>query len=137
MAKSAEKKMEIASRIIERTREAGLADQDVFIDCLTFTLGSGDEEFRDSAIATIDAIRMLQETFPLVNSILGISNVSFGLKPALRQVLNSTFLHYAREAGLTSAIVHFSKILPDNKIDPEVWKISSDLVYNLREFAEA
>jgi 5-methyltetrahydrofolate--homocysteine methyltransferase len=137
MAKTAEKKLEIADRLIDRTRAAGIADQDVFIDCLTFTLGSGDEEFRESAIETIDAIRMLGEKYPLVNSILGVSNVSFGLKPALRQVLNSTFLHYAIEAGLTSAIVHFSKILPDTKIDEDVWKISSDLVYNRREFANA
>ena len=72
-----------------------------------------------------------------MNSILGVSNVSFGLKPALRQVLNSAFLHYAREAGLTSAIVHFSKILPETKIEDEVWKIASDLVYNRREFANA
>ncbi len=135
MAKSTEKKIEIVDRIIERTREAGIADHDVFIDCLTFTLGSGDEEFRDSAIATIDAIRMLKQKYPQVNSILGVSNVSFGLKPALRQVLNSAFLHYAREAGLTSAIVHFSKILPETKIDGEVWQIASDLVYNRREFA--
>ena len=137
MAKSVEKKLEIADRLISRTRAAGIADQDVFIDCLTFTLGSGDEEFRESAIATLDAIAMLKEKYPFVNSILGVSNVSFGLKPALRQVLNSTFLHYAREAGLTSAIVHFSKILPETKIEGDVWKISSDLVYNRREFAKA
>lgn len=137
MAKSAEKKVEIARRIIDRTRAAGVADQDVFIDCLTFTLGSGDEEFRESAIATIDAIAQLKKEFPLVNTILGVSNVSFGLKPAARQVLNSAFLHFAREAGLTSAIVHFSKILPETKIEPEVWKITSDLVYDRREFAPA
>ena len=137
MAKPADKKMSIARRLIDRTRAAGIADQDVFIDCLTFTLGSGDEEFRESAIETIKAIAMLKEEFPLVNSILGVSNVSFGLKPALRQVLNSTFLHYAQEAGLTSAIVHFSKILPDTKIEEDVWKIASDLVYNRREFANA
>ncbi len=137
MAKPAKKKMEIVDRIIAKTREAGIADHDVFIDCLTFTLGSGDEEFRESAIETIEAIRLLKEKYPMVNSILGVSNVSFGLKPALRQVLNSTFLHYAREAGLTSAIVHFSKILPDTKIDTEVWKIASDLVYNRRVFTNA
>ena len=137
MAKSAEKKLEIARRILDRTRAAGIADQDVFIDCLTFTLGSGDEEFRDSAIATLDAIAGLKAEFPLVNTILGVSNVSFGLRPAARQVLNSAFLHFAIEAGLTSAIVHFSKIVPDAKIDPEIWKITSDLVYNRREFANA
>ena len=135
MAKTVEKKVEIAERILARTREFGLPDHDVFIDCLTFTLGSGDEEFRESAVATIDAIRELRRRHPRVNTTLGVSNVSFGLKPSARQVLNSVFLQYAREAGLTSAIVHFSKILPDNRIDPAVWKIASDLVYDKREFA--
>ncbi|MBS1720204.1 MAG: homocysteine S-methyltransferase family protein [Armatimonadetes bacterium] len=137
MAKTAEKKIEIAERILERTRAAGVPDYDVFIDCLTFTLGSGDEEFRESAMATIDAIRELKARHPRVNTILGVSNVSFGLKPAARMALNSAFLHYCREAGLTSAIVHFSKILPENRIEPEVWKIASDLVYDKREFAMA
>ncbi|MBS1705918.1 MAG: homocysteine S-methyltransferase family protein [Armatimonadetes bacterium] len=135
MAKSVHDKLEVAERILARTRAAGLPDYDVFIDCLTFTLGSGDEEFRQSAQATIDAIRELHRLHPLVNSILGVSNVSFGLKPSARIMLNSAFLHYAREAGLTSAIVHFSKIQPENKIDPEIWKITSDLVFDRREFA--
>ncbi len=137
MAKSAEEKVEIAERILERTRAAGLPDYDVFIDCLTFTLGSGDEEFRASAMATIEAIQILHDKHPLVNSILGVSNVSFGLKPAARQVLNSAFLHFAREAGLTSAIVHFSKIVPETKIDGELWKCVEDLIYDRREFAPA
>jgi 5-methyltetrahydrofolate--homocysteine methyltransferase len=137
MAKSADEKFAVAERLIARTREFGLPDHDLFIDTLTFTLGSGDEEFRTSAIATIDAIAMLKKHYPNVNTVLGVSNVSFGLKPALRQVLNSTFLHFAREAGLTSAIVHASKILPENKIEPEVWKLASDLVFDRRAFAEA
>ncbi len=135
MAKTREKKVEIAERILARTREYGLPDHDVFLDCLTFTLGSGDEEFRLSALETIEAIKEVRLRHPLVNSILGVSNVSFGLKPALRQILNSTFLHYALEAGLTSAIVHFSKIKPENQIDPEIWKVATDLVYDKREFA--
>ncbi len=137
MAKTVEKKIEIADRLLDRARQHGLPDHDVFIDCLTFTLGSGDEEFRASAIATIEAIRQLKLKHPRVNTILGVSNVSFGLKPAARQVLNSAFLHYCREAGLTSAIVHFSKIQPENRIEPEVWKIASDLLYDRREFAAA
>jgi len=137
MAKSTERKVEVAERLLALTREYGLADHDVFIDCLTFTLGSGDEEFRKSAMATIDAIQEVRRRHPRVNATLGVSNVSFGLKPAARQVLNSAFLHYAREAGLTSAIVHFSKILPENRIDPEVWKIASDLVFDRREYAAA
>lgn len=137
MAKSAEKKVEIAERILARTRAAGVADPDVFIDTLTFTLGSGDEEFRKSAIATIDAITEIRRRHPQVNTILGVSNVSFGLRPAARQVLNSAFLQFARDAGLTSAIVHFSKIKPESKIEPEVWKIAGDLVYDRREYASA
>lgn len=137
MAKSVEKKVEIAERLLARTRAYGLPDHDVFIDALTFTLGSGDEEFRPSGIATIDAIAEIRRRHPRVNTILGVSNVSFGLKPAARQVLNSAFLHFAREAGLTSAIVHFSKIKPEHQIDPEVWQIASDLVYDRRRYAVA
>lgn len=137
MAKTAEKKVEVAERLLAMTREYGLPDHDVFIDCLTFTLGSGDEEFRKAGIATIDAIAELIKRHPQVNTTLGVSNISFGLKAASRVVVNSAFLHYAREAGLSSAIVHFSKIKPDNRIDPELWKIASDLVYDRRVFAEA
>ncbi len=137
MAKSREKKFAIAERLIDRTRAAGLPDHDLFIDALTFTLGSGDEEFRESAIETIEAIRMIKAAYPRVNSTLGVSNVSFGLKPAARHVLNAVFLHHAREAGLTSAIVHFSKILPESRIDGEIWKIAEDLVFDQRAFAVA
>ncbi len=137
MAKTVEEKVAIAERILARTREYGLPDHDVFLDCLTFTLGSGDQEFRASAKDTIEAIRQIRLTHPNVNTILGVSNVSFGLKPAARQILNSVFLHYAEEAGLTSAIVHFSKIKPESRIDADIWKIASDLVYDRREFAVA
>lgn len=136
MAKSVERKVAIAERLLERTRAHGIPSHDVFVDCLTFTLGSGDEEFREAGKATIEAIGELRRRHPAVNTILGVSNISFGLRPAARQVLNSAFLHYALEAGLTSAIVHFSKIQPENKIEPEVWKIATDLVYDRREFAE-
>jgi 5-methyltetrahydrofolate--homocysteine methyltransferase len=137
MAKTKEKKVEVAERILSFTREYGLPDHDVFLDCLTFTLASGDEEFRNAGIETIEAIREIRSRHPSVNFTLGISNISFGLKPAARMVLNSAFLHYCREVGLNSAIVHFSKILPENRIDPEVWKIASDLVFDRREFASA
>jgi 5-methyltetrahydrofolate--homocysteine methyltransferase len=137
MAKTAEKKVEVAERLLDRTRSFGLADHDVFLDCLTFTLGSGDEEFRESAVATLGAIEEIRRRHPRVNTILGVSNVSFGLKPAARQILNSAFLHYAREVGLTSAIVHFSKIKPEHQIDPEIWRIASDLVFDKRQYAAA
>lgn len=137
MTKTVEDKVAVAERLLAMTREYGLPEHDVFIDCLTFTLGSGDEEFRKSGIATIEAIRELKKRHPRVNTILGVSNVSFGLKPALRMVLNSAFLHYCREAGLTSAIVHFSKIQPENRIEPDVWKLATDLVYDARQYAVA
>ncbi|MBX3097275.1 MAG: homocysteine S-methyltransferase family protein [Fimbriimonadaceae bacterium] len=135
MAKSVEDKVAIAERILALTREYGLPDHDVFFDCLTFTLGSGDEEFRKSAIATINAIRILKERYPAINTILGVSNVSFGLKASSRMALNSVFLHYAQEAGLDAAIVHFSKIRPESQISDEIWKVASDLVFDRREYA--
>ena len=133
MAKSAEKKVEIAERILDETRSYGLADHDVFIDCLTFTLGSGDGEFRRAGIDTIEAIRELERRHPDVNTILGVSNISFGLKAASRHVLNSVFLHYCREAGLTSAIVNASKIMPESQVDPKVWEVARKLVFDERE----
>lgn len=135
MAKSAAQKVEVAERLLALTREYGLPDHDVFLDCLTFTLGSGDEEFRKAGIETIDAIKEIMRRHPRVNTVLGVSNISFGLKPAARVVLNSAFLHFAREAGLSSAIVHASKIKPENQIEPEIWKIAEDLVFDRREFA--
>lgn len=137
MAKSREEKVEIADRLLEATRRHGLPDHDVFIDCLTFTLGGGQEEFRQAGIETIEAISEIRRRHPRANSILGVSNISFGLKPAARQILNSAFLHYALESGLTSAIVHFSKIKPENQIEPEIWKIATDLVFDRREYAHS
>jgi 5-methyltetrahydrofolate--homocysteine methyltransferase len=137
MAKSVEKKLAIAERLLDRTRKAGLADHDLFLDCLTFTLGSGDEEFRKAGIATVEAISEVKKRFPRVNTILGVSNISFGLKPAARQVLNSAFLHYCREAGLTSAIVDIAKIKPENQIESNIWEVASDLVFDRRKFAAA
>ena len=137
MAKTLADKQEVAERLIARTRAQGIADHDLFIDFLTFTLGSGEEEFRPSAMATVEAIAWLKATYPRVNTILGVSNVSFGLKPSARQVLNSVFLQKAREAGLTSAIVHAAKILPSTRVPEELWKLADDLVEDRREFAVA
>ncbi|MBI3721697.1 MAG: dihydropteroate synthase [Fimbriimonas ginsengisoli] len=86
---------------------------------------------------TIEAIRLLRAKDPAVNTILGVSNISFGLKPAARQVLNSAFLHACLDAGLTSAIVHFSKILPDTMIEPDIYQIASDLINDRRRYATA
>jgi 5-methyltetrahydrofolate--homocysteine methyltransferase len=133
MAKSCERKIAIAERILKETRSYGLDDEDVFFDCLTFTLGSGDEEFRKAGVETLDAIRQLKQLHPKINTILGVSNISFGLKPAARHVLNSVFLHYAREAGLSSAIVHAGKIMPESRVNPEVWETARKLVFDERQ----
>ncbi len=134
MAKTAARKVEVADRLMARTRAAGLPDHDVFVDCLTFTLGSGDEEYRKAAVETLDAIREVRRRYPHVNAVLGVSNVSFGLRPPARMALNSAFLHHALEAGLTAAIVHYSKIRPQNRIDPDIWGIASDLVFDRRRY---
>jgi 5-methyltetrahydrofolate--homocysteine methyltransferase len=134
MAKDRARKVEIADRILDATRRHGLQDEDVFLDPLTFTLGSGDPEFRTAAIETIEAVREIKRRYPNVNTLLGVSNISFGLKPQARHVLNSVFLHYALEAGLTSAIVHAGKILPRNQVPDSLWEAARRLVFN--EWAE-
>ncbi|MBN1449364.1 MAG: homocysteine S-methyltransferase family protein [Bacteroidetes bacterium] len=136
MAKTAEQKLAIAKRIRTLATETyGLRDEDLIFDPLTFTLGSGDEEFRQSAIATIESIRMIKAAFPRCFISLGVSNVSFGLNPQARHVLNSVFLHEACEAGLDMAIVHASKIMPLYRIDEKGRAIAADLVYDRREWA--
>jgi 5-methyltetrahydrofolate--homocysteine methyltransferase len=138
MAKSREKKFEIAERIIDLSvNKYGIREEDLIFDTLTFTLGSGDEEFRKSAIETIEAIRMIKKAHPLCKTILGVSNVSFGLNPHMRHVLNSVFLHYAIEAGLDMAIVHSGKIMPLHKIDDQGRELARKLIFDEREWAAA
>ncbi|MCX6120183.1 MAG: methionine synthase [Ignavibacteriales bacterium] len=135
MAKTAENKLSIARRIYNLVvNKYGMKPHDVIFDSLTFTLGSGDEEFRRSAIETIESIRLMKKEFPEVHTSLGVSNVSFGLSPATRQVLNSVFLHYAIEAGLDMAIVHQSKILPLFKIDEKGRELARQLVFDERRY---
>lgn len=140
MAKSREKKFEIAERIIDLSvNKYGMREEDLIFDTLTFTLGSGDEEFRKAGIETIEAIRMIKDAHPQCKTILGVSNISFGLNPHSRHVLNSVFLHHAIEAGLDMAIVHASKIMPLAKIDERGRQLANDIVYDARkyEFASA
>ena len=135
MAKTAEKKFEIAKRIHDlAVNKYGMRSQDLIFDCLTFTLGSGDEEFRRSGIETIEAIRCLKKDLPRCYTILGVSNVSFGLSPHARHALNSVFLYYAVEAGLDMAIVHASKIMPLHKIATEERELHRRLIFDERKF---
>ncbi|MBR9977372.1 MAG: homocysteine S-methyltransferase family protein [Bacteroidetes bacterium] len=135
MAKTAQKKFDIAARIRSiATEQFGLRDEDLIFDTLTFTLGSGDEEYRRSAMDTVEAIRMIKTAWPRCFTSLGVSNVSFGLNPHARHVLNSVFLHYACEAGLDMAIVHASKIMPLYKIDEKGREIAMDLIKDKRQW---
>ncbi len=133
MAKTADRKLEIATRIHGLlTGKFGIAEEDILFDCLTFPVTTGSEADRRLALETLDGIERIMKAFPRCGSILGVSNVSFGLAPAARAVLNSVFLHEARQRGLTAAIVHASKILPQNKISEARWNAALDLIYDRR-----
>jgi 5-methyltetrahydrofolate--homocysteine methyltransferase len=132
-ARTADEKVRIASEIIDDLVDTwGMAVEDIFVDCLTFTLATGQEESRKDGEETIEGIRQLKKRYPAVQTTLGVSNVSFGLNPAARQVLNSVFLHECVKAGLDSAIVHASKILPMSRIPDEQREVALDLVYDRR-----
>nr|WP_208641424.1 methionine synthase [Micromonospora arborensis] len=132
-ARTQEWKVRVAARLIDDlTGRWGVDRSDILIDALTFPIATGQEETRRDGIETIEAIREIAQRYPGVNFTLGISNISFGLNPAARQVLNSVFLHECVQAGLTSAIVHASKILPMSKIPDEQREVALDLVYDRR-----
>jgi 5-methyltetrahydrofolate--homocysteine methyltransferase len=132
-ARTADWKLRVATRLIEDlTTNWGMRIDDIIVDCLTFPISTGQEETRRDAVETIEAIRRLKERYPDVQTTLGVSNVSFGLNPAARQVLNSVFLDECVAAGLDSAIVHASKILPMSKIDDEQKQVALDLVHDRR-----
>jgi 5-methyltetrahydrofolate--homocysteine methyltransferase len=132
-ARTADWKVRVATRIIDDlTTNWGLRPPDVIVDCLTFPISTGQEEVRRDAIETIDAIRELKRRYPDVKTTLGVSNVSFGLNAAARQVLNSVFLHECVQAGLDTAIVHASKIVPMARIPDEHRSVALDLVYDRR-----
>ena len=134
MAKSRDNKLAIAKRIHDlAVTKFGLRSEDLLFDTLTFTLGSGDEEFRKAGIETIEALRLIKKELPGVFTVLGVSNISFGLAPQVRQVLNSVFLHYAIEAGLDAAIVNARKILPLYKIDEKGRELARQLIFDERK----
>jgi 5-methyltetrahydrofolate--homocysteine methyltransferase len=136
-ARTAKWKMKVATRLIEElTQKWNMNIGDILIDCLTFPIATGQEETRKDGIETLNAIRQLKEKYPEVQTTLGVSNVSFGLNPAARIVLNSVFLSEAVKAGLDSAIVHPSKITPIARIEEKALKVALDLVYDRREYDE-
>jgi 5-methyltetrahydrofolate--homocysteine methyltransferase len=132
-ARTAENKVAIAERIIgDLTGNWGFHESDILIDCLTFTICTGQEESRKDGIATIEAIRELKRRHPDVQTTLGLSNISFGLNPAARLVLNSVFLDECVKAGLDSAIVHAAKILPIARLEQEQVEVALDLIHDRR-----
>jgi 5-methyltetrahydrofolate--homocysteine methyltransferase len=132
-ARTPQKKVEIAERLIDDlTGNWGIREEDILIDTLTFTICTGQEESRKDGIATIEAIRELKRRHPDVQTTLGLSNISFGLNPAARILLNSVFLDECVKAGLDSAIVHASKILPIARFDEEQVTTALDLIYDRR-----
>ncbi|RMF86547.1 MAG: methionine synthase, partial [Nitrospirae bacterium] len=129
MAKEAERKLAVAERLHALALEEGLRPQDLIFDPLTFTLASGDPEFRGAGRETLEGLRRIKERLPGVYTLLGVSNCSFGLVPAARQVVNSVFLHEAVAAGLDLAIVHAGKILPVARIPEAARAAALDLVH--------
>jgi 5-methyltetrahydrofolate--homocysteine methyltransferase len=136
MAKTAERKLEIAKRIHDIcVADHGFDPELLIFDLLTFTLTTGDDEWKPSAIETIEGIRALKKELPVVKTSLGVSNVSFGVKPNARAVLNSVFLHHCVEAGLDLAMVNPNHITPYAEISDDERELADDLVFNRREDA--
>jgi 5-methyltetrahydrofolate--homocysteine methyltransferase len=134
-ARTADTKFAIAKRLIEDlTSNWGMRLVDITVDTLTFPIATGQDETRRDGIETIEAIRRLNEAFPGVQSTLGISNISFGLSPAARHVLNSVFLHECVKVGLTSAIVHSARIMPLSQIPAHQLSAALDLIYDRRTY---
>ena len=133
MARTADRKLSIAQRMRDlAVNTHGLADEDLFFDPLVLPISTGMDKDRRSGLETIEGVRRISKAMPKCQITVGLSNISFGLKPAARQVLNSVFLHELQLAGLTSAIVHVSKILPKPRIDEKQWDAALDLIYDRR-----
>ncbi|MDB9391081.1 methionine synthase [Microcystis aeruginosa] len=134
MGRTAEKKFQIAKRAYYGAIEYGIPPYEIFFDPLALPISTGIEEDRENGKATIEAMRRIRQELPECHILLGVSNISFGLNPAARQVLNSVFLNEAMQVGMDGAIVSANKILPLAKIEPEYQQICRDLIYDNRRF---
>jgi len=133
MAKTAERKLQIAERIYDlAVNRGGMNPEDILFDPLTFTLATGNEDDRKLGLKTIQGIKLIKERFPECGIVLGLSNISFGFKPEARQVLNSVFMHFAKEAGMTAAIIHADKIVPLHKIPEDQKNACEELIFDHR-----
>lgn len=133
MAKTVERKVAVAGKILELTRSKGLPDADVLIDPLTFTLGSGDQSLYNAGVDTLNGVKEIKKAYPGIKVILGVSNVSYGLNEKARKVINSVFLFHAVQYGLDAAIFHAGKVIPFNRIPEEARKAAEDLIFNKRD----
>ncbi|MDP2806533.1 MAG: dihydropteroate synthase, partial [bacterium] len=130
MADTAERKVAVAQRLYQMALECGLSEQDLLFDFLTFSLGSGDESLKNAGKETLAAITQIKSLFPNSHTVLGVSNVSYGLAPQARKALNSVFLRRATEKGLDAAIMHAGRIMPLHLIPPQLVKLCDDLILN-------
>jgi len=130
MAKTPQQKLETAELLFETGKEYGLKDEQFIFDVLTFTLATGEKEFQKAGIHTLEGIKLVKERFPNSFTTLGLSNISFGLVPHARKVINSVFLYHAVKAGLDSAIVNAREIIPYGEIDEEQRRLAEDLIFN-------
>ena len=133
MAKTVDRKLEIAHRLYDFCcNKHGLPPSDLLIDPLTFTICTGNDDDRKLGLWTLEAIERIAKELPEVQIILGLSNISFGLNPAARHVLNSVYLDHAQKRGMTGAIIHVSKIMPLHKIPKHEVDAAEDLIFDRR-----
>ena len=130
MAKTPHEKVETAELLYETGKKFGLKEEQFIFDVLTFTLATGEDEFLDAGVNTLEGIRLVKEKFPNSFTTLGLSNISFGLVPYARKILNSVFLHHAVKSGLDTAIVNSKEIIPYGEIDEKEKKLAEDLIFN-------
>ncbi len=130
MAKTRDRKLAVARRIVTFIEDRGLSRTAIFIDPLTFTLASGDADLRGAAVETLEAIRLIKKELPGVRTLLGVSNISYGLKPAARRILNAVFLYHAVQAGLDAAIFHAGKVIPTAQIPEPDLRLAERLIFN-------
>lgn len=136
MAKDFSHKKEILERFIGLAEQVGLHQDNLFFDCLTFSLATGEESYRQAGLESIKMIEYIENERPHIHSIMGVSNVSFGLKAKVRKILNSVFLSECVKHGLDAAIIDASKIIPTHDIDPKAYQSCLDLIYDHRENGE-
>lgn len=130
MARTAKEKLAITDRIVKIAKEFGLQEDQLMIDPLTFTLATGEEEYRNSALQTLDAIKQIKKKYPAIHITLGVSNISFGLKPAARKILNRIYLEHAVEAGLDYAIFHAAEYRPISEFPSNITALANALILN-------